>query len=299
MVVTERPTWVDDELFPFESQFIDIDGHRLHYIDEGQGPTLLFLHGNPTWSFDYRDVITSLRQEFRCVAVDYPGFGLSSAAPGYRYLPADHAQVISAFVESLALEGVTLVAHDWGGPIGLATVQQHRQTFDRLVLTNTWAWPVTDPLVQIMSHVMGSPIGRLAIRQLNLFVNLMIPIGHRLTKPTNEQMAHYKQALNSPARREASAVFPREITASRTFLADIAGGLSDIAALPTLIIWGDADFAFGNNELRQWEQTFTDHQTVIVKGAGHFVPSDAPEQFAAAIRNWHLHSPAGNPDARN
>jgi haloalkane dehalogenase len=290
MTVTERPAWVDAELYPFESRFIDIDGHHIHYIDEGSGPTLLFLHGNPTWSFDYSKVIVSLRSEFRCVAVDYPGFGLSAAAPGYRYLPSEHAQAICGFVDALGLSGATLVAHDWGGPIGLATMQQRPEAFNRLVLTNTWAWPVTDPLVQIMSLVMGSPLGRLAIRQLNLFVNVMIPVGHRLTKPTGEQMAHYQKALDSPARREASAVFPREITASRAFLSEIDAGLPDIAALPTLIIWGDADFAFGNAELQRWEETFTDHQTVVIKGAGHFVPSDAPEQFATAIRNWHRSS---------
>ncbi|MDH6194089.1 haloalkane dehalogenase [Mycobacterium frederiksbergense] len=290
MTVAERPAWVDDELFPFESRFIDIDGHQTHYIDEGSGPTLLFLHGNPTWSFDYSKVIASLRSEFRCIAVDYPGFGLSTAAPGYRYLPTEHAQVIGKFVDALALSQVTLVGHDWGGPIGLAAAQRRPETFSRLVLTNTWAWPVGDTIVQIMSHVMGSPIGRLLIRQLNLFVNVMIPVGHRLTKPTVEQMAHYQKALNSPARREASAVFPREITASRAFLSEIDAGLPDIAALPTLIIWGDADFAFGNTELQRWEQTFTDHQTVVIKGAGHFVPSDAPEQFAAAVRDWHRSS---------
>lgn len=287
MTVAERPAWVDDELFPFESRFIDIDGHHIHYIDEGSGPTLLFLHGNPTWSFDYSRVIASLQSEFRCLAVDYPGFGLSAAAPGYRYLPTEHAQVIGKFLNALALSEVTLVGHDWGGPIGLAAVQRRPETFSRLVLTNTWAWPVGNTIVQIMSHVMGSPIGRLLIRQLNLFVNVMIPVGHRLTKPTGEQMAHYQKALDSPARREASAVFPREITASRAFLSEIDAGLSDIAALPTLIIWGDADFAFGNAELQRWEQTFTDHRTVVIKGAGHFVPSDAPEQFAAAIRDWH------------
>ena len=290
MAIAERPAWVDDELFPFESRFIDIDGHRVHYVDEGSGPTLLFLHGNPTWSFDYSKVIESLRAEFRCIAVDYPGFGLSSAAPGYRYLPTEHAEVIDRFVEALELSGVTLVGHDWGGPIGLAMVQRRPEAFDKLVLTNTWAWPVGDPVVQTMSHVMGSPVGRLLIRQLNLFVNVMIPVGHRLTKPTSEQMDHYKKALDSPSRREASAVFPREITASRAFLADIESGLNAIAALPTLIICGDSDFAFGQNELERWENAFTDHETVIVKGAGHFVPSDAPEQFAAAIRSWHTRS---------
>jgi haloalkane dehalogenase len=112
-------------------------------------------------------------------------------------------------------------------------------------------------------------------------------------------MAHYQKALDSPGRREASAVFPREITASRAFLADVEAGLTGIVALPTLIIWGDSDFAFGSSELRWWEQTFTDHQTVIVKGAGHFVPSDAAEQFAAAIRRWHTQPPAGEPPATN
>ncbi len=290
MSVAERPTWVDDELYPFESRFIDIDGHQVHYIDEGSGPTLLFLHGNPTWSFDYSQVILSLRNEFRCVALDYPGFGLSHAASGYRYLPTDHVEVVGQFIDALALSNATLVVHDWGGPIGFAAMQQRPETFNRLVLTNTWAWPVNDPLIQVMSLVMGSPLGRVAIRQLNLFVNLMIPIGHRLSKPTAEQMAHYKHALDSPARREGSAAFPREIIASRTFLADVEAGLPDIAALPTLIIWGDADFAFGDKELRRWQRTFTNPRTVVVEGAGHFVPSDAPAQFAAAIRDWHTSS---------
>jgi hypothetical protein len=103
--------------------------------------------------------------------------------------------VIAAFVDDLALSGVTQVAHDWGGRIGLATVQQHPEAFDRLVLANSWAWPIGAPHVQIMSHLMGSPIGRLLIRQFNLFANVMIPAGHRLTKPTNEQMSHYQKAL--------------------------------------------------------------------------------------------------------
>lgn len=287
MANAERPAWVDVELFPFQSRFLDIDGHRVHYVDEGSGPTLLFLHGNPTWSFDYSTVIASLRSDFRCVAVDYPGFGLSTAALGYRYLPTEHTQIIGGFVDELGLSNVTLVGHDWGGPIGLAVVQNRPETFGRLVLTNTWAWPVTDPLVQVMSHVMGSSIGRLLIRQLNLFVNVMIPIGHRLTTPTGAQMDHYRNALDSPARREGSAVFPREITSSRAFLAGVEAGLEDIEALPALIVWGDGDFAFGDKELQRWQQTFTDHETVIVRGAGHFVPSDAPEQFAAAIRLWH------------
>ncbi|HEU4361026.1 MAG TPA: alpha/beta fold hydrolase [Mycobacterium sp.] len=287
MTVAERPAWVDDELFPFQSRFITIGGHTIHYVDEGSGPTLLFLHGNPTWSFLYRDVIRCLRDDFRCVAVDYPGFGLSTPAPGYRYLPAEHAAVIAAFVGALALSGVTLVAHDWGGPIGLAAVEQQPAAFDRLVLANTWAWPIDAAAVQILSHVLGGPLGRLLIGQFNLFVNAMIPTGHRLRKPTGAEMAHYRHALASAERRAASAVFPRHITAGRAFLAQVEAGLAGLAAMPTLIVWGDVDIAFGTKELRRWEQLCTNHQTVIINGAGHFVQSDAPDRFAAAIRDWH------------
>ncbi|MEI8409127.1 MULTISPECIES: alpha/beta fold hydrolase [unclassified Kribbella] len=279
-----RPAWVDDELFPFESRFVSIDGHNVHYVDEGSGPTLLLLHGNPTWSFVYRDVIRALRNEFRCVALDYPGFGLSSPRPGYRYLPEEHAEVVTAFVDTLGLSGVTLVAHDWGGPIGLATVERRPAAFEGLVLANTWGWPITGDLhFEAVSHLVGGPLGRLLVRQFNLFVNALIPVGHRLRKPSAAEMTQYQKA-----QRDASAVLPGRITGSRAFLADVEAGLPDLASLPTLIVWGDADFAFRAKERRRWEQEFADHHTVIVEGAGHFVQSDAPDQFAVAIRDWRF-----------
>jgi haloalkane dehalogenase len=87
--MSDRPAWVPDELYPFESRFAEIGGARVHYVDEGNGPPLLLLHGNPTWSFLYRDVIKGVRDRYRCIAVDYPGFGLSSAPPGYGFTPAE------------------------------------------------------------------------------------------------------------------------------------------------------------------------------------------------------------------
>jgi len=288
MTDTRRPAWVDDELFPFESHFAIIDRHTVHYVDEGSGPTLLFLHGNPTWSFVYRDVIRTLRDEFRCIALDYPGFGLSSARPGYRYLPEEHTQVVTGFVDALALSEVTLVAHDWGGPIGLAAVEQRPAAFGSLVLANTWGWPIAGaPHVAAASHLMGGPFGRLLIRKFNLFVNAMIPAGHGLRKPTADEMTHYREALATHDRRHATAVLPRSITASRDFLTDVEAGLPNLASLPTLIVWGAADLAFRAKERQRWERIFADHHTEIVERAGHFVQSDAPDRFAAAIRDWH------------
>jgi haloalkane dehalogenase len=282
-----RPEWVDDRLFPFKSRFIELSGNVVHYVDEGQGPVLLMLHGNPTWSFVYRDVIPRLSGSFRCVALDYPGFGLSSPAAGYQFHPADHARVVGEFVDRLDLRDVTLVAQDWGGPIGLTAVVQRRDRFSALVVGNTWAWPVNGDLhFELFSRFMGGPIGRRLIRHFNFFVNVMIPAGHRRRRLTAEEMNHYRQALPTPQRRIPSAVFPKDIIASVTFLADLERGLKALADMPTLIIWGDADVAFRAKERRRWETLMPRHQTVVLAGAGHYLQSDAPADFANAIATW-------------
>nr|WP_083466173.1 alpha/beta fold hydrolase [Kibdelosporangium sp. MJ126-NF4]CEL13913.1 putative hydrolase [Kibdelosporangium sp. MJ126-NF4]CTQ88280.1 putative hydrolase [Kibdelosporangium sp. MJ126-NF4] len=282
-----RPTWVDDDLFPFESRFVDIDGHTVHYVDEGTGPTLLLLHGNPTWSFLWRDVIRALRDDFRCVALDYPGFGLSTPRPGYRYLPEEHADVVTGFVDELGLTGATLVGQDWGGPIGLAAAQRRPGVFDRLVLANAWAWPVNgDPWFEAFARIGGGPPIRFLARRLNLVVNAFIPMGHRRRKPTPAEMTHYRRAQDTPDRRQASAILPGRMTASRAFFTEIEKGLADLTHLPTLIIWANAQIGFRTQERERLEAAFPEHDTVIVDGAGLYVESDAPEEFVAAIRDW-------------
>ncbi|MGW4633591.1 alpha/beta fold hydrolase [Nocardia sp. NPDC004415] len=282
-----RPGWVDDELFPFESRFLDVDGHTVHYLDEGSGPTLLFLHGNPTWSFLWRDVIRDLRADFRCVALDYPGFGLSTPKAGYRFLPEEHADVVTGFVDALGLDAVTLVGQDWGGMIGLAVAQRRPGVFDRLVLANTWAWPVNGiPHFEAFGRIVGGPPARFLVRRFNFLVDTFIPTGHRRRKPTAAEMTHYSKALDTPERRQASAVLPGRVLASRDFFAEVETGLADIADLPTLIVWGDADIAFRAQERERLAATFSDHTTVIVEGAGTYVESDAPEEFVAAVREW-------------
>ncbi|MFC8044922.1 alpha/beta fold hydrolase [Nocardia sp. NPDC057353] len=278
---------MDDALFPFESRFVELDGHTVHYVDEGAGPVLLLLHGNPTWSFLWREIITALRPDYRCIALDYPGFGLSAAAPGYRYLPEQHAEVVNAFVDALGLEGVTLVGQDWGGMIGLAAAQRLPGVFERLVLANTWAWPVNGiPHFEAFSRIMGGPPARFLIRRFNLLVDAFIPTGHRRRKPTAAEMTHYRRALDTPERRGASAVLPRRVRASRAFFAEVEAGLPGLAPLPTLIVWGDADIAFRPRERVRLEAAFPRHTTVIVEGAGTYVESDAPEEFVAAFRSW-------------
>ena len=113
---TKVPDWVPQHLFPFPSRTIEIENCRVHYVDEGSGPVLLLLHGNPTWSFLYRDIIRGLKNDFRCIALDYPGFGLSKASDGYDFKPATHARIVEKFIEALNLDGILLDGAGLGRP---------------------------------------------------------------------------------------------------------------------------------------------------------------------------------------
>lgn len=281
------PAWVPTDLYPFQSRFIEIDNHRVHYIDEGSGPTLLFVHGNPTWSFLYRDIVRRLRGRFRCIAVDHPGFGLSTAAAGYDYLPASHAHVLEALVESLELTDFTVMVQDWGGPIGLWVAGRHAPQVRGLVIGNTWAWPIDgDPRFERFSSIMGGSIGGFAIRHFNAFVNVMIPMNTKRKKLSAEVMAAYRGPFPTRDSRWPTRVFPREIRGSSAFLAQVEQGLAALSERPVLIVWGDRDVAFLARERERFEQTFPSHRTVPLPGSGHYIQEDAPEEIADAIELW-------------
>lgn len=281
-----RPTWLPEALYPFESRYLTIGSARVHYVDEGTGPTLLLLHGNPTWSFLYREIIESLRADFRCVAVDYPGFGLSVPGPGYGFTPAEHADVVERFVEQLDLSNITMMVQDWGGPIGFAVATRHPERFSRFVIGNTWAWPKADPGTQVFSHLLGGPVGGYLIKHRNIFVEWIIPAGVRRKRLSDEVMNAYRGPFPTPESRRPMHVFPREILASRAFLADIAGALPRVSDRPALICWPTRDFAFREPERKRWESVFGDHRTVILEGAGHYIQEDAAPEIIAAIREF-------------
>jgi haloalkane dehalogenase len=280
------PSWVPTDLYPFVSHFEDINGSRVHYLDEGVGPPLILLHGNPTWSFLYRDLIAGLRDQYRCIAVDYPGFGLSQAGPGYGYTPAEHAQVLEDLTLRLDLREATLMVQDWGGPIGFAVATRHPDRFSAFVIGNTWAWPKSDLGTQAFSRLLGGPIGGWLILQRNFFVERIIPAGVRRKQLPAAVMNAYRGPFPTPQSRRPVHAFPREILASRSFLADIEGKLAVLGDRPALVVWGTKDFAFRAAERRRWEEIFPHHRTVLLDGAGHYIQEDAAQDIIAAIRDW-------------
>jgi haloalkane dehalogenase len=281
-----RPLWVPQALYPFESHFVSVNGTSLHYVDEGDGPPLLLLHGNPTWSFLYREVIKGLRDRYRCIAPDHPGFGLSRAASGYGYTPFEHAQILEQFVLQLGLQRVTMMVQDWGGPIGFAVATRHPERFEGFVIGNTWAWPKSDFGTQLFSRMLGGPVGRYLILRRNFFVERIIPAGVRRRALPREVMDAYRGPFPTPASRVPMHVFPGEILRSRPFLAQIERGLSALSEKPALITWPTKDVAFRDPELRRWQELFPGHTTVLLEGAGHYMQEDAADEVVAAVGDW-------------
>jgi haloalkane dehalogenase len=295
---SRRPAWLPESLFPFESHFLDVAGCRVHYIDEGIGPPLLLLHGNPTYSFLYREIVQRLSSRFRCIALDYPGFGLSTAPAGYDFRPATHSQVLEEFVRTLGLFGLTVMVQDWGGPIGLGLAGRRPELFRALVIGNTWAWPVERATsIERFSKFMGGPIGGFLIHRLNVFVNVFIPGGMKRKKPSREVMEAYRGPFTRPESRKPVHVFPREILASREYLAEVERNLARLHDFPVLIVWGDRDVAFRKPELQRFEQRFPRHRTIMLRGAGHYIQEEAPEEIAAAIESWWREEASRAPEA--
>ena len=293
--MSERPAWVADDLYPFTDRWLETGGARVHYVDEGAGRPLLMVHGNPTWSFLYRDVIRGLSDVARCVAVDLPGFGLSTAPPGFGSTAREHARVLAGLVAELDLRDYVLVGQDWGGPIGLAAAGREPTRVAGLVLGNTWAWSMARrPAAHAWALGIGGIPGRLVVEQLNAFVEVAMRLGARRRPPTGRVLEHYRRPFPDPASRRPTWVFAREVTGASGFLADeAAAGLRALADRPALLPWGMADPVFGARERDRLAGLLPRARVVELEGAGHFIQEDAPQELAAAVRSWLADELAG------
>ncbi|KAB1198397.1 MULTISPECIES: alpha/beta fold hydrolase [Haloferax] len=275
--------WVDRTAYPFESKCLGLSAGAVHYVDEGPDDggkaTLLMLHGNPTWSFIYRHLIRGLRDEYRCLAIDYLGFGLSERPPDFSYRPEDHASVVEEFVDELGLEDVVLVVQDWGGPIGLSYAIEHPENVAGLVVMNTWLWPVNDdPHFARYSRLVGGRIGRELCERFDLLTRVIMPLGFADRSKFTEAARQQYLAANR-AGRTGTGVFPREIIGSQAWLSSLWQRRENIADIPTRLVWGMDDAAFRPAELRTFEGLFEDSKTVRLYGVGH----DVQEEFGADL----------------
>ena len=284
--MTLRPDFrPDPRLFPFESRWLETSAGRIHYVDEGSGPTILFLHGNPTWSFLYRGIVIRLRESFRCVAVDYPGFGLSDHPDRYGYTPAEHAEVVGELVDALGLDDLTVTGQDWGGPIGMRVAADRADRIRALVMGNTWYWPAEALHMKAFSALMSTSFVQGLILRKNLFVERIVPMGvaHQLSA---EVMDHYRGPLPDPDSRAGVAEFPRQITRAEEWLSTLAADVPHaLADRPLLLPWGVGDFAFTTAFIDRFREDFVDVR-VRRLDAKHYIQEDAPAEIADAIRGF-------------
>jgi haloalkane dehalogenase len=279
--------------FPYEPRFVDAGGIRLHYVDEGpaDAPPLLFVHGNPTWSYLWRRPIADLSARgHRCVAFDHMGFGRSDKPPQLSaYSLERHIENAIALIDALDLSDVTLVGHDWGGPIGLGALLERRDRLRSVVLMNTWAWELPSFLPPFLREFRTEGLGEILALGGNLFVE-SIPGGMRKRDADPLMMDAYRAPFPDYWSRAGTLAFQREIPLterdrSAPLMASIHERLPDLT-VPVLLVWGMRDPVFQPVFLEQWRELFPEAETVELDDASHFLVEDSPDAVTAAIEGF-------------
>lgn len=288
MNTISNPKWLNNKEYPFKSKFFKTSVGKLHYVDEGKGDPILFVHGNPSWSFEFRRLIKELSKTNRCIALDHIGFGLSDKPNNWSYLPSEHAKNSNDFFESLDLKNITLVVGDWGGPIGLSYAINHPEKINNIIITNTWLWPVNkDWYYQIFSKFTGGPIGRWLIKRYNFFANTIVKaaFGDK-GKLTPEIHKHFLMPLNNPEERVGTYVFPKQIIGSSQWLKSLWDKHDVLKNKNILIAWGMKDIAFREKELKNWIKSFPHAKVIRYEDAGHFVSEEKASELTGEIKNF-------------
>ncbi|KQX46826.1 alpha/beta fold hydrolase [Paenibacillus sp. Root444D2] len=283
----QRPFDVDASEYPFKDHWMPYRDGMIHYVDEGQGPVILLLHGNPTWSYLYRNVIKELSGECRLIALDYPGLGMSRAPSDYGYTPKEHSEAVTEFIRRLNLKDFVLVVQDWGGPIGFNYAVRHRENLRGIVVMNTWAWPATLPAMKLFSFAMGGwPFGYWLQTRRNFFAKKIVPHGiYHSEKITDILRKAYTDPFPTPKSRKPTWVFPRQIRKARPWLAEIEAKLPVLSNLPAQILWGMKDSAgFPPEEMAKWQGYLKLNETESLDDASHYVQEDRPDRVVASIR---------------
>ena len=272
----------DPTLYPFEPRWFDSSAGRMHYIDEGTGTPILFCHGNPTWSFLYRGIVSRLRDQFRCIAVDYLGFGLSEHPESYGYTIEEHARTTGELVDHLGLDGFIVMGQDWGGPVSLAVATARAGRVSGVVLGNTWFWP-SGLTLRLFSRFLGSGLMQRKILEDNFFVERIMPAGSAKTLSDLER-AHYRRVQPSPAARRGIALMPKQLIGATPLLERLSREVPEkLGSKPALITWGMQDIGFRPAMITKMRAAFDDVVVLELPRAKHYIQEDAPAEIAEAI----------------
>jgi haloalkane dehalogenase len=283
------------ELYPFEDHFLDLDGLNYHYLDEGSGDVVVAVHGNPTWSFYYRNLVRELRADHRVIVPDHMGCGLSDK-PGdeaYDYTLSRRIQDFSQLMDNLGLDEINLVVHDWGGMIGCAWAVRNPERVKRLVILNTAAFhlPKSKSFPWQLWMVRDTPLGPLMVRGLNSFARGASHLACTRKKLSKEVRDAYCAPYDSWAGRIATLRFVQDIPLGPRdrgyeIVSDTAARLDVFRDRPVLMCWGDKDFVFDHHFLAEWQRVYPDAEVHRFPDCGHYILEDASEEILPLIRRF-------------
>ena len=281
--------WLNTVQYPFAPREFKTDAGTMSYLDEGEGRPIVFLHGNPTWSYLFRHLVRALRDGYRCIAPDLLGYGLSDKPTRVDYRPRAQAHRLAGLLDVLGVDDATLVVNCAGGPLGLGWAIENPARVHSLVLFNTWMWPLVENRSAVrLARLVGNPLNRFYYRALNASPSFILPAlfadRHRIQRPSRTQ---YLEPFRSHRERGALYAMIESLERDAEWHETLWNRRAAIADKPALLLWGTKDPMFGPDALERFEGMFPDHSTRRFPHSGRFVPEESPREAFEEIR-WFL-----------
>jgi len=284
----------DKKLYPFESHWLDIAGQRMHFLDEGpsDAPVVLMVHGNPTWSFYYRNLVLALRDRYRCIVPDHIGCGLSDKPTDaeYRYTLEQRIADLGTLIEHVnPVKPVHMIVHDWGGMIGFGWAATRSDRVASMVIANTAAFPLPEEkkLPAALWLVRNTMLGAFLVQGFNAFSAIAARVAFK--KPVSAEVRKgYTAPYDSWSNRIATLRFVQDIPLGENdpgykIVQETERHLAEFATKPCLLVWGEKDFVFDLHFLNKWRHIYPDAKVLSYPDCGHYIFEDAGQVLTQAV----------------
>jgi haloalkane dehalogenase len=278
----------DKDLYPFESKWLNVGGNQVHYIDEGQGQTILFCHPPVTSSFMYRRMILQLSKTFRCIALDFPGFGLSPTPDHYSQSIQSQARIIEGLIHHLQLKSIYLLMQEIGGHAAMTTLIKNPELLKGIILTDTIIFPVSQyPKIRKMLTFVNGPIFNFLNTNFNFLIRAMTRFGIRNHKMSNMERNTYKQIFNTRKKRRTTTTLLYELVREEQLMESIQTAFATIFnRLPALIVYGEKDPLTQLKVPQRIHEMMPASELHLIRNEGHFPHEGEPIKLCLLISDW-------------
>jgi haloalkane dehalogenase len=274
---TNNFDWLDKKEYPFESKYYQVNGYRQHYIDVGKGEVLLFVHGTPSWSFDFRHIIKKLSLHYRCIALDHIGFGLSDKPEHYDYSTLHHSRTLNKFIDHLQLKNVTLFNY----------ALSHSDNIKKLIVLNSWLWSSKEnPDFIKLSKILRSPLLPLLYKYLNFSSRFLLPKSFGDKKISKTVLKQYTSPFRNSSERNGTLGFAMSLLNDQDWFEELWNRRQVLQPKPVLLIWGMKDQFVGRTYLDKFLSGFSSARVKKIEGCGHFPQEEKPEDVCEEIINF-------------